>query len=344
MILSNVLKVFSPNRNKSGAGKLVETLPTVQGPEIGKTEIKDHDAIVNKLMNKYLAFKQAGKAVAVDSESLAKSFKSTAGFQMYPQQDGAFIARDEQGNIVKTRDVMRRVKEYRYENGDLLVQKFGVWNKLPRGRVLIDGTLVWRTAEREIHEMLDGNSVTISFKAESLIAHNERSGEEVAITRDAEIRHLVREDGIETFRIFRDNLIKNELVTYTEPVSYNVITKAGGQQLHPIFRVERQYESGNLVSEVFSFADQFVGISLEVPSGNLHLSRVKSVENIYLNNSLSETIFVLGEPVTVSRDQDGGNSLITGISKVRSFQMRDEVNALVFIDHNGDENLYFPPV
>ena len=338
MILTNVLKVFS-NIAKGNAETVVESLP-----EAPKAEIKDHDAIVNKLMAKYLSFKHAGKPVAEQSASVNKSFKSTAGFQMYPQQDGAYIARDEQGNIVKTRDVLRRVKEYRHENGELMVQKFGVWNKLNNGRVLLDGTLVWRAAERETHEMLDGNNLTISFKNESLIAHNDKSGEEVAITREGDIRHLFKEDGVETFRIYRNNLLKTELVTYTEPVSYNVITKAGGQQLHPIFRVERHFENDSLCSEVFSFADQFVRISLEVPSGDLHLSRVKSVENIYVNNSLIETIFVLGEPVNVSRNIDGSDSVITGISKLRSFQMRDDINAVVFIDHNGDENLYFPPV
>jgi hypothetical protein len=338
MILTNVLKAFS-NKTKGNVEQVVAALP-----EAAKPELKDHDAIVNKLMGKYLSFKHAGNTVAVQPESTSKSFKSTAGFQMYPQKDGAYIARDEQGNIVKTRDVLRRVKEYRHENGELLVQKFGVWNKLHNGRVLLDGTLVWRTAEREIHELLDGNTVSISFKAESLIAHNDKTGEEVAITREGELRHLLKEDGVETFRVYRHNLLKTELVTYTEPVSYNVITKAGGQQLHPIYRVERHFENGSLCSEVFSFADQFVRISMEVPSGDLHLSRVKSLENIYVNNVLSETIFALGEPVSVSRNKDGSDSLITGISKVRSFQMRDDINAVVFVDHNGDENLYFPPV
>lgn len=337
MILTNVFKVFSSNKTK-GAGVVAESLPV---PE-AKPEIKDHDAIVQRLI---LAFKQSLQPVAVQSESSNKSFKNTAGFQMFQLNDGAYIARDEQGKIVKTRDVMRRVKEFRYdEQGRLEVQKFGVWNKLSGGRILIDGTLIWRAAERETHEMLDGNVICISFKNESLIAHNEKTGEEIAITSEGGIRHLVKEDGVETFRVYRSNHLQTELVTYTEPVSYNVITKAGGQQLHPIYRVERHFENDMMCSESFSFSDKFVRISLEVPSGDLHLSRVKTVENVYVNNVLTETIFVLGEPVTVSRNVDGSNSLITGISKVRSFQMREDINAVVFIDHNGDENVYFPPV
>jgi hypothetical protein len=72
------------------------------------------------------------------------------------------------------------------------------------------------------------------------------------------------------------------------------------------------------------------------------LSKVQRLENKFSNGVLLETSFELSEPVSVSRDKEGNVSLIRGISKVRRFEMHENVCAVVFIDGCGDENLFFP--
>lgn len=343
MILNSVLNVFKGKRSKQ-----LEQTPTSEPQKTVEKE-KDHDAISNRLMERYGQFRAECRNERIETEKL-RSWKKTGNHKMDANDTGLFVVRDENGRVVKTRDAMRRVREYRYDDaGNLEVNKFGVWNKVENGRLSDAGTLIWRTKERETFECLDGTVICISFNSESLIAHNEKTGEEVTISSNGHLRHLIRKDGVESFRCFKQDKLSQVCKSYTEPLNQTVKTMAGVYEISCVSRIEEKYENGQLLGRSYTFCDsklkqRTTSMSIELPSGKLYISKVEKIENIYKYGILTETIFELTEPVSVSRDQEGKISLVEGISKIRSFQMREDCCAVVFIDHNGDENLFFPEI
>ncbi len=337
LMLTQVLKAFAP---KVKAEKLEAGVPKdLQSPALL------NDETVASLLAKYDAF----RGVTADKHDIESDvFPSKSNQYMYINNDRSYLLRDSEGRIVKTADVLRRVKEYKVdENGKLLVKKFGIWSELAHATLKEDGTLIWRNADGETHECLDGTQIYISFKKSTLVAHNESTGEDVSITSKNEIRHRFMAEGVDQFRLYRDGLLVTETETYESPISGKVKTMAEMQSLEAVSRVERQFENDKIALESYFFLDEQSGnravrMCLNLPTGELHLSKVSRLDNVYRDGQLAETIYELSDPVSVSRDKEGNVSLIRGISKVRRFQIHDGVCEVVFIDNNGDENLYFP--
>lgn len=348
MILNLVLNLFRSKRTAVATPPSKEQLPVQEEMTAEQIEA-EHDAIVSELMEAYRNFRTLCRKECIRS-SKDRSWKNTGNHKMLANETGLQIVRDDDGKIVKTRDALRRVREYRYdaESGDLEINKFGIWNKLERAKLSDTGTLTWRSAERETVECLDGTIICISFRQKNLIAHNERTGEEVTIVQ-GRINHLFRKEGVQTTRTFANGSLTESCERYETPANYTTKTMAGEHTLEAVSRIERTFENDKLACERIAFLDLRTGangvrISLELPTGELHLSRVRAVENRYKDGVLVETIFELSEPVSVSRDKEGNVSLLQGIKKVRSLQMHDGVCSIVFIDHNGDENVFFPAI
>jgi hypothetical protein len=155
--------------------------------------------------------------------------------------------------------------------------------------------------------------------------------------------------GTDHYLLYAQGELEMQCETFSISRTFNIRTMADSVKVNHVNRVECHYENGKLVSESFSFLNEQTGcaavrIGLDLPNGELHLSKVQSIRNIFVNGEICETIFELFEPVTVSRDKDGVVSLIRGISKVKRFQIHADVCAVVFIDRSGDENLFFPAV
>ncbi|MBX9724382.1 MAG: hypothetical protein K2X81_23435, partial [Candidatus Obscuribacterales bacterium] len=325
LMFTQVLKAFAPK-------------PKVESFELGiakdlQSPVLSHDEIVATLLAKYDAF----RGITADTHDIDSNvFTSKSNQYMYINNDRSYLLRDSEGKIVKTSDVLRRVKEYRTdENGKLLVKKFGIWSELAQATLKEDGTLIWRNADGETHECLNGTQIYISFKKNCLVAHNEFTGEDVSITSKNEIRHRFLTEGVEQFRLYRDALLITETESFESPISGDVKTMAEVQKLDSVSRIERQFENDKIASESYFFLDEQSGsravrLCLNLPTGELHLSKVSRLDNVYRDGQLAETIYELSDPVSVSRDKEGNVSLIRGISKVRRFLLHDFV-FLVFL-------------
>lgn len=342
LMLANIIRPFF---SKSPAVKVDETaLPQAVVVE------KNADEIIEQLMNLYRKIRAKSRNERFETDR-GRSLKKTSNHLITANDIGVFVMRDDEGRVIKTRDAMRRTREYRYdENGRLEVNKFGVWNKLENARVSETGTLIWRNTERETYECLDGTIIIVCFGKENLIAQNDRTGEEITISLRGSTRHRFKMETREIYRVYKDGVLQSETVSFEESQVYTVRTMAEeAHQLPFVSRAERKFENGKISRESFNFNDsrngqKAVRLCLHLPSGELHLNKVRNVLNIYIDGVLTETIFELSEPACVSRDKEGNVSLIRGISKVRSFQVREGINTVVFIDGNGDENVYFPGV
>ena len=340
--------IIRPLFSKSQAAKNDEAKSIA--PAIVAEEI-DIESVIAKLMDQYRNFRAKSRTERFESDK-NRSMKKTSNHLLVANTDcGVFVQRDEEGRVVKTRDAMRRVREYRYdENGTLEVNKFGIWNKLENARVSETGTLIWRNTERETYECLDGTIIFIAFGKQCLIAQNDRTGEEITISLNGNSRHRFMRGTREIFRVYRDGVLASETESAQEAESVTAQTMAQASHVLPcVIRTERIFEGGKISRESFSFNDvcssaKAVRLCLSLPSGELHLNKVKNVLNVYIDGVLAETVFELSEPACVSRDKEGNVSLIRGIHKVRSFQVREGLNTVVFIDSNGDENVYFPAV
>ncbi|MBX9688982.1 MAG: hypothetical protein K2X27_19900 [Candidatus Obscuribacterales bacterium] len=305
--------------------------------------------VVAPLLQQYELFHKRIQRQKAESE-IPKTWVTKASQEMCVFNDGSYVMRNAAGQIIKTRDAMHRVTEYRRdeESGELLVKKFGVWNSLEFGGCLAeDGTLTRKCQDGLMQECLDGTEIHISFSKRSLIARNERSGEEIALNLGGLLRHRHSRDGVELYSVYRDGALEEESEIYETPIRCMIKTMSEDQELINVARIERRYEQGKLISEVYTFLDsktasRALRICLNLPSGELHLAKVHKVVNHFDAGRLKETTFELSEPVSVTRDSEGNVSLIRGISKVRRFLMHEDVCAVVFVDANGDENLYFP--
>ncbi len=342
MILNLVSSIF--RRKETQAPKESVVIPNLQDQQEFEPE-----KISMQLMDAYKKFRTQCRLQRVENIE-HRSWKVTGNIQLHANDEGLYVLRDEQGRVVKTRDAMRRVREYRYDQeGQLEMSKYGLWSKMPNAGVSESGTLIWKTRERETYECLDGTTICITFSNGSLIAQNEKTGEETAISLTGKIHHVYKKDGVSRVRIYVEGKLVSELETFDESASCVVHTMAEESQheLKHVARIERRFRAGKLVRESFEFFEKrtnsdSIKMSFNLPTGELHLSRVKKIENIYIQGSLVETIFELSEPVSVSRDKEGNVSLIRGISKVRRLKMQDGVASVVFVDSAGCENLHFP--
>jgi hypothetical protein len=263
--------------------------------------------------------------------------------------NGSYLMYNSEGQIVKTGDVLRRFKQYQYENGELMVKKFGIWNKV-NGRLTESGTLITNTIDGQTQESLDGTVISLSLSTKSLIAQNDFTGEEIALNSQGVVRHRFKKDGIDHFHLYEHGVLITDSETYDEAKKLRLKTRAEELDLECVIRIDRKYDNGKLASESYAFyeersASPAVRLSFKLPTGEeLHLSKVQKVVNMFVNDELSETSFELSEPVSVSRDKEGNVSLIRGISKVRRFQIHGNVCAVVFVDKSGDENIFFPVI
>lgn len=322
---------------------------TLQSSSLYNQGNDDPDAIITLLMDSYRCFREFCRKERLES-SAQRSWKLSCNQRVSVNNKGIQIIRDDSGKIVKTRDAMRRVKEFRYNSSDcsLEVSKYGVWNKLDCGRLTETGTLVWRRNGTEYYEFLDGTALNISFKNSSLIAHNELSGEQVSISKSGMIGHSFKKDAANHFRTLKDCQILTWTETFDKPVLREITIKSGKLSIESISRIERTYNNGRLESEKFLLENNKtsrpIAIRLKSPPGELHLSKVGCLQNRYEDGRLSETLLELQEPVSISKDLEAQHSILQGLKQVRSFQIHDQVCSVVYMDSNGDENLFFPQV
>lgn len=354
MIISFVNKLFS-SKEKLQAKQIEESekhaskkLAEQGSIALLETAQSQSNAIHAQLLNSYETFlaQICDRTDVVDADEKRSVVNSN---KVAVNADGSFIVRNEAGQIVKTCDVLRRLKEYSYDDaGNVMVKKFGIWHPL-NGELKDDGTLVNRTEDGEIRDSLDGTLLYLSASKQSLIAQNENTGEEIALNSDGIIRHRYMARGTDNYLLYAQGELQMQSETFVCSRTVNVRTMADSVRIDHVSRIESRYENGKLGSESFTFFNEQNGcaavrVGLDLPNGELHLSKVQSIRNIFSDGEICETIFELLEPVTVSRDKEGTVSLIRGISKVRRFQIHAGVCAVVFIDRSGDENLFFPAI
>lgn len=296
-----------------------------------------------KIARQLICNKTESKAGAVATWT-TRTGQSTTAFS-----DGSCIVKNAEGQIVKTSDVQKVIREFRrdQETAQLWVRKFGIWSPVTNGRLESDGTFVYRNNDNEIHEHLDGSILTICYKTGGAIELHVKDGLEIVSHRSGEVWARRFCEGVEELVTVKNGVIRSRAETYSEPCGISAHTPAGIQMLVAVRRHERHYEGGELVREIFGLAGankrtKGIAQNIEVSDESLVVAQVSQVETLYKEGKPFDTIYKVSEPVTIINKSRGSESICENIQHVRSFNLLPGTYGVVFIDHNGDENLFFP--
>jgi hypothetical protein len=271
------------------------------------------------------------------------------GTTIHTYEDGSSVISDAKGHIVRTIDVLGVKREFlrdRY-TGQLMIKRFGLWNKPASATLDADGTLSYTADGVDIVEQLDGTHMHRHHDTNITIITDHVKKVEIVKNPDGQItKRQTNSDG-ETFGIWRDLELTFLSETFYQPRRHEALTPNGAQPLVYVSRAERRILEPNIMQEKFFFRnpnknERQVTLSLQFGSGLLMLKSVISVASIIHGEAATETTFEMKQPVTLRVDLPGYRGAIDNVINVRLFDATSSVG-VAFISSDKKEHVVLVP-
>jgi hypothetical protein len=269
------------------------------------------------------------------------------GNTMIMNADGSSLVRNAAGQIIKTCDVMRITREYKYdeESGALMVKRFGLWTVPDDARLDEAGTLFFTRDKVEIEERLSGLHIQTNTEKGITIQTHHHNNFELVKLANGEIWKRETSTDKETFVIWKHGKLSFRSETYFEAVSAIAQTPNGNEPLVNVSRMEQSWSHGVLSREKFTFKNKIHGtrqinIRIQLGTGSLSLRNVSSLTTTFEDGETKESTFELAEPATIKVDIPGSDRALEQIVRIRSFVAGLNIG-LCFESKDGDEYVVF---
>ena len=336
MVFSCLRKFFNGNSQTSTCAK------KVQDAKLGRKTI-----ILNSLVDltEEHGITVLGSTGIHKGEAHVQNLKNGNRMEMMP--DGSTITRSEQGEIIRTCDVMKGKREYtrETETGDLLVKRFGVWSKPTNARLGDNGTLYFSRDGVEIEERLNGLHIHTNILTGVQIQTHHHNQFELVKLSNGEIwkRSTTREK--ETFVMWKNGKLTFKSETYFAPTRAQGDTPSGPQTLLSVSRWEQSWKNGQLTREKFTFSNPItqqkeVNLAVQLGTGMLSLKQVSQVITIFEDGKPKETTYDLKVPAKLRIDIPNKRCQLSDVGRVRSFNADPNVG-IAFDTTDGHEYIVF---
>lgn len=328
----NVAVVADP-RNEQAAKAGERTLRRSKG---------DYLSIVPPMTDEEAVLYNSGRQQVLSFD--VQAFRNGQNLQTFPNGTGIMLGSE--GEILWTIDVLKEKREYTVDEktGELMVKKFGVWSVLEDGSVDEVGTLSYTKGEFEIEEHLDGRQVQKNRKTGVIIQLDRCTNSEIVKLPTAEIhkRECCREEGKETFAIWKQGQLSYKGLTFFKTASYEAECVGGTRAFESTYRAEQKWENGQIVEEKITFKNgsnngKAADFGLEFDGMQIALNAIRSVETKFDENKATSTVYHLEVPQNLKIEHTFSSHNLIGIAQVRMVSNADETT-ISFLSKDGVEH------
>lgn len=280
-----------------------------------------------------------------DQELFVK--KVANGNIMTVKGHGAYIVSDREGKVLKSRDALGVVREYKYDcqTNQLMVRRFGVWTTPANASVNAEGALSWGDECNQFEEMLDGTFVHRNLASGTTITTDKLRGTETVQRRDGHCWRQASSEQGEEVTIWDNGDLTFSSFTFKDGGVKQASTRQGTITCRNVCRYESHYRLGDLLSESFAFTGPRGGkpasMRIELTTGALLLKNLASIETKLEAGCTTMTTYNMAFPTAFTVDIPKHKGMLNGIVKINSTSINGH-EALVFVSERNDEYVVFP--